>query len=94
MKAQIVKIIPRKKSRSEKSGNFFTVIFKGEDGKSLVTYLDDSFRNWANWKGLMEVGRRVSGLALKQNGVVDADSPVKPEQTEDEKAEEFCKNYL
>lgn len=80
MKAVITKIdIPKK---SFNGGYYFQrVRFKLEDGKFAKTDLCPSFRNYKNWKPLLDqgVGTEIIGLRVK-GGVrvmtIDADSDV------------------
>lgn len=49
-----------------------------EDGSHAMTDLVPAFRNWKNWKDLLEVGNVLGDLQMILPSSVDADSvPVK-----------------
>lgn len=75
IKAQLVKT---QKTPSKYGGDFFYLFFKGEDGKSYRSCVVSTYRNWKNWRDIVENFSEDSpiwldGLSLK-NGMVDADS--------------------
>jgi len=91
MRATITKIDPPKKSFN--GGYFFQRIrFKLEDGKWAKTDLCPTFRNYKNWKPLLDegVGTEIIGVRVK-GGVrvmtIDADSDVSLYETPEVKNE-------
>jgi hypothetical protein len=50
------------------------IAFKGEDGKSYNTWVDSSYRNYQNWKPFMKDGAVLTGLNVKKDNLIDADS--------------------
>lgn len=86
MKAQLLKITSKQPSKHE--GNYYYLFFKGEDGKSYRSCVVDIYRNWANWRDVINNFDESSpiwldALRLKSNGFIDADSrPVKVEENE------------
>lgn len=74
-------------------GVFHYAYFKGVDGKSYNSCIYRSCRNFANWESVMakvvlkeEVW--LTGLNLRSDGKVDADSPFKvKEQVSDDRYE-------
>lgn len=72
MRATITKI--DKKKVSANGNKFIRVYFTLEDGKWSKTDLCPDFRNYARWKKLLKVGNILSGIELKNNQTVNADS--------------------
>ena len=76
MKAEITKIHPTKTSRNGHS--FIRVEFKLDTGKWAKTDLVPTFRNFKRWKPFLDkgIGTFLTGVKLKDNGTVDADSVI------------------
>lgn len=81
MKAKLLKT---QQQPSKHDGIFYWLFFKGEDGKSYRSCVVPTYRNWANWREIVENFNEenpiwLDGLTLK-NGMIDADS--KPRKIE------------
>lgn len=82
MRATITKIDPPKASKYQ--ATFIRIYFNGDDGKWYQTDVVPVYRNYKNWKPVLEsgVGTVVDGLQTKWsygrigNSKIDADSPV------------------
>jgi len=75
MEAEILKI-DKHKSMLDDGGIFYYVFFKGKGGRNYKTCIYPKFRNFKNWKGL-KVGMKLSGLRIKSDSLIDADSNLK-----------------
>ncbi len=67
---------------SRNKGEFYKRIYfklKVKEGEFIFAKTDvvPSFRNYKNWKGIMEVDNVLDGLILKADKTVDADSRPK-----------------
>lgn len=72
MRATISKIHPIKKS---KNGNaFIRIEFKLENGRWAKTDICPDFRNYQRWDNVLRVGNDLTGIKLKRDNEVDADS--------------------
>ena len=71
-----VKIIKISKKRSRYGGFFYLVCFKSLEGKSLISYIYKSMRNYKRWCKVLDVGTSLSGLKLLKGrrNIIDADS--------------------
>jgi hypothetical protein len=56
---------------------FQVVTFLMEDGSKPKTYVTKTMKNYNKWKDLLVEGTQVTGLKLKKQGLIDADSPVR-----------------
>lgn len=76
MRGTITKIHNLKRSRN---GNLFIrITFKLENGDWAKTDICPDYRNYIRWAPLLKVGTDLSGLILKRQNEVNADSfPVK-----------------
>ena len=75
MNATILKIEKHKSKLS--LGDFYYIFFKGDDGHSYKTCIFPECRNYERWKVYIEknaVGTELSGLRIKKNRLIDADS--------------------
>ena len=72
MNAEIIKILPEKKSRN--GGVYLRVEFRMENGKWAKTDLVPGFRNYERWKNLLRPGNIIGNLRMKDEKTVDADS--------------------
>lgn len=68
---EVLKIGDRQKSKYQ--GFYYYVFFKGSDGKSYRTCITDACRNFGMWQGV-KVGDIVTGLRVKKDELIDADS--------------------
>ncbi len=69
---EIIKIHPKQKSIN---GNaFIRVEFKDGDGVWRKTDLCPDYRNYNRWKDLLVVGNKLTGLELKDDLTINADS--------------------
>lgn len=80
MKAKIIKIDPLKESRTEKA--FRRIYFIMEDGTWAKTDIVPAYRNFRNWKPIIELFEKgaqifVEGLEMRNKAEVDADSLVR-----------------
>ena len=80
MKAKIIKIDPLKMSRAEKA--YRRVYFTLEDGSWAKTDIVPVYRNFKNWKRLIDLFEAgavvfIEGIEIRKKGEVDADSPVR-----------------
>lgn len=73
MRARILKI-QANPSRKNKDKTAYMIAFKGQDGKSYLTWVDSGFRNYEYWRGVMKVGAVLEGLVVKKDNLIDADS--------------------
>ena len=74
MIAEVIKIIPFKRSRNE-GQIYLRVEFREEKtGKYLKTDLVPGFRNYKRWRKVARVGNHLANLFLKDEGTIDADS--------------------
>lgn len=92
MRGKITKIDTLKSSRNAGQA-FLRVYFKVKRGVGdfiwAKTDIVPSFRNYARWKPLLEVGNILDGLILKADNTVDADSrPELVSKAEVEKVQE------
>ena len=101
---EVLKIGERQKSKHR--GFFYYVFFKGSDGKSYRTCITDACRNFAKWEDV-KVGDVLTGLRVKKDELIDADSDpvrvskrtaqdreaIKAELEKDEQAEEGSTNH-
>lgn len=74
MIAEIIKILPIKKSQTE--GAYIRVEFKGENGSWYKTDLVPGYRNYIKWAKVLKVGNRVFNVELKDSQTINADSQV------------------
>lgn len=73
MIAEIIKIIPFKKSRNP--GDFYLHLeFKLENNEWAKTDLVPGFRNYYRWKRVARVGNQLGNLIFKDSQTIDADS--------------------
>lgn len=80
MKAKIIGIDPLKTSRTEKA--YRRIYFLMEDGLWAKTDIVPAYRNFKNWKTIIELVDKkaviyVDGLKYRSKSEVDADSLVK-----------------
>lgn len=75
-------------------GRMYYIFLKSDEGKSFKTCIDDSYRNYGNWKHLMTPGNVLAGVRTKVDRfgktIIDADSTprlVKTKVAEPEFAE-------
>lgn len=61
---------------NKRNERYKLVTFNMDDGSRAKTYLTPTMKNYPRWKPLLTVGTRVTGLRLKREGLIDADSPV------------------
>lgn len=94
MKATITKII--KQPSKINNGSVYMATFKCEDGKSRVSWIDDSYGNFRNWNGLLKPGNRLDNLAVSKNGYIDADSHPRliPDEPQEEPQHEHIQEKL
>ncbi len=72
MKAQITKVDSQK---SQKTGKIVHMVcFKCEDGKSRNSWVDEGYRNYQRWSGLLKEGVELDNLIAKNDKMIDADS--------------------
>ena len=82
--AEIIKIIPPKKSRNEDTA-YTRIEFLTEDGKFVKTDICEIYRNYRRWKRIARVGVRLANLRMRDWWTVDADSwPIKLSRKKDE----------
>jgi hypothetical protein len=85
MKAKVLKIEQKK---SYQGGDFYYVFLKGEDGRSFKTCLYPRFRNFTQWKPILEKWEALkysvselwlNNLNVKSGNLIDADSQIRME---------------
>lgn len=69
-------IITIQRKLSQYGGYYFLVMFKGEDGRSYMTYVYPRMRNYARWKPLLKEGITLTNLNVKSKTLIDADSLI------------------
>jgi len=78
MKATLTKI---NKKKSQYGGEFYYAYFKTDEGKSFYTCLYPKMRNFQRWKKILKnrnyQGISLSGLKIKKDNLIDADSNFK-----------------
>jgi len=72
----VATIISIQRKLSNYGGYYFLVCFKGEDGKSYITYIYPRLRNYKRWKPLLKEGITLSGLNIIKKNLIDADSEI------------------
>lgn len=98
MNAKVLKITEKYNSKTD--GIFYVIVLELEDGKTAITYLvpkdkqGKPYRNYTRWQPLLEVGKKVTGLKWKEQGLIDADSPVEEWKTEEQKAYSDYKDFI
>ncbi len=77
MKATVTKIDQPKVSSYQ--ATFIRIYFNGEDGNWYQTDVVPVYRNYKNWRPVIEkgIGVKLDGLMLKSKSKIDADSPVR-----------------
>lgn len=71
-----VEIIKISKKQSRYGGFFYLVCFKSLEGKSYISYIYKSMRNYKRWRKVLNVGTILSGLKVlkTRKNIIDADS--------------------
>lgn len=73
MRATIISI---QRKLSQYGGYYFLVSFKGEDGKSYISYIYPRLRNYNRWKPLLKEGITLTNLNIVKKNIIDADSLI------------------
>lgn len=76
MNGKIIVVSELKASRQPGGDPYYLVIFD-IDGVGAKSFICPTYRNFPAWQPVLHVGTEVTGLTMRSQGVVDADSPVK-----------------
>jgi hypothetical protein len=82
MRAIVLKIQANPSQKT--GGTVYQMCFKDlEDGKSYTTWIDSGFRNYRNWRELMQTQIVLDNLRVKKGNLIDADSEPRLVDKED-----------
>jgi hypothetical protein len=68
--AEITSVAPR---QSQYGGLLYLVTFRSAEG-SYMTWISDQMNNYAKWKPLLVVGKKLGNLRIKKDNLINADS--------------------